>query len=79
MGHFVGSEDVRSVTMSSHLSTVDVFYSLQQSNPSDKGPFQLMQIPTHLLIYTFNTGTKHSWWMVHSLRSTMHSAGDPEA
>jgi len=62
MGHFVNSEDVRSVTMTSTASTVDVFYSQQQSNPSNKGPFQLMHIPTqHLLtkfpVFDMNAGS----------------------
>jgi len=49
----VNTEDVQSLTMTSTLSTLDVFYSQQQSNPSNKGPFQSMQIPTQHLLTKF--------------------------
>ena len=38
MVQFVSNKDVRSLTMTSNLSTLDVSYSQQYINPSDKGP-----------------------------------------
>ena len=61
MVHFVSTEDVRSLTMTSTLSTLDVFYSQQESKPSNKGPFQLMQIPTQHLLTEFPMFNFNAW------------------
>ena len=53
MVHFMSNEDVCSLTMTSILSILDVFYTQQQSNPSNNGPFQLMNIPTQHLLTKF--------------------------
>ena len=55
------TEDFSSLTMTPTLPSLAVFYSQQSSNPTNKGPFLLMQVPTqHLLtkfpMFNLNTG-----------------------